>query len=163
MFGAGSVCHRAVCWAARLSVLLMLVSVVPAHGSRMVKTITPRVSLSPVAFRDLPGWRGDDHHAALVAFARSCSRVEATVRSGRFGGRAPSPALLIACHEALRLAKQASRMRARLFFEQNFVPHRVINTVKSGLFTGYYEPEIKGSRTPTKIFNVPVYKRPPDL
>ena len=29
--------------------------------------------------------------------------------------------------------------------------------------TGYYEPEIAGSRTPTLEYQVPVYKRPPDL
>ncbi len=163
MFRAGGVCHHTSFWAVHLAVVLAVVAVMPAQGSRMVKTITPKVSLSPVAFRDLPNWSGDDHRAALVAFVRSCNRVEAAVRSGKFGGRAPSPALLSACHQAMQLAKQSSRMRARLFFEQNFVPHRVINLVKSGLFTGYYEPELKGSRTPTKTFHVPVYKRPPDL
>ena len=163
MFRAGNVCRGPLLQAACLAILIAIVAASPADGSRMVKTITPKVSLSPVAFRDLPGWSSDNHHAALKAFVRSCGRVEAVVRSGRFGGRAPSPALLIACHEGMQLAKQASRMRARLFFEQNFVPHRVINTAKSGLFTGYYEPEINGSRTPTKTFNIPVYKRPPDL
>jgi len=31
------------------------------------------------------------------------------------------------------------------------------------LFTGYYEPELQGSREKTNVFTTPLYKRPPDL
>jgi len=30
-------------------------------------------------------------------------------------------------------------------------------------FTGYFEPELRGSRAPSRLFTVPVYRRPPDL
>ena len=33
----------------------------------------------------------------------------------------------------------------------------------AGLLTGYYEPIVDGSRFPTQIFKVPIYRRPPDL
>jgi membrane-bound lytic murein transglycosylase A len=33
----------------------------------------------------------------------------------------------------------------------------------AGLLTGYYEPIVDGSRFPTPIFKVPIYRRPPDL
>src|SRR5690606_6930697 len=33
----------------------------------------------------------------------------------------------------------------------------------AGLLTGYYEPVVKGSRTPDKTFKVPAYRRPTDL
>ena len=32
-----------------------------------------------------------------------------------------------------------------------------------GKFTGYFEPEMRGSRVPSRLFTVPVYRRPPDL
>ena len=32
-----------------------------------------------------------------------------------------------------------------------------------GLITGYYEPLLKGSRTKTARFNVPLFARPDDL
>jgi len=32
-----------------------------------------------------------------------------------------------------------------------------------GKFTGYFEPEMRGSRVPSRIFTVPVYRRPADL
>ncbi len=33
----------------------------------------------------------------------------------------------------------------------------------AGFLTGYYEPIVDGSRFPTGIFKVPIYRRPPDL
>lgn len=50
---------------------------------------------------------------------------------------------------------------ARIFFEQNFTPFAV--GTGDGLFTGYFEPEIRGSRTRRGAFQTPVYGLPPDL
>jgi len=62
--------------------------------------------------------------------------------------------------EAGRLAKE----QARLFFERNFRPLRIAKLGDSaGLLTGYYEPIVDGSRFPSPIFKVPIYRRPPDL
>lgn len=36
-------------------------------------------------------------------------------------------------------------------------------TESGGFLTGYYEPVVEGSRFPTGIFKVPIYRRPPDL
>ena len=51
---------------------------------------------------------------------------------------------------------------ARAFFERNFTPSAV-NDGDSGLFTGYYEPELHGSLHKTKRYRVPLYARPRDL
>jgi membrane-bound lytic murein transglycosylase A len=32
-----------------------------------------------------------------------------------------------------------------------------------GKFTGYFEPEMRGSKVPSRLFTVPVYRKPPDL
>ena len=48
----------------------------------------------------------------------------------------------------------------RAFFEKNFTPYRLGG---EGLFTGYYEPEIRGSRLRHGAFQTPVYSLPGDL
>jgi membrane-bound lytic murein transglycosylase A len=48
----------------------------------------------------------------------------------------------------------------RRFYEARFQPYRVR---AEGMFTGYYEPEVKGALTPGNGFAVPLLARPPDL
>jgi membrane-bound lytic murein transglycosylase A len=50
---------------------------------------------------------------------------------------------------------------ARTFFEQNFTPFAVGGG--EALFTGYYEPQIRGSRSRQGPFQTPVYGLPSDL
>ncbi len=53
---------------------------------------------------------------------------------------------------------------AKRFFEENFQPLKVNDPLRpEGLFTGYYEPEAEGSRTPSKTYRVPLYGKPADL
>jgi membrane-bound lytic murein transglycosylase A len=72
-------------------------------------------------------------------------------------------ALRDVCRRALAAGPLAEQ-RARVFFERNFRPLRLNRLGDSaGLLTGYYEPIVDGSRFPTGIFKVPIYRRPPDL
>jgi membrane-bound lytic murein transglycosylase A len=67
------------------------------------------------------------------------------------------------CRQALA-AGRLTDDQARLFFEHNFRPLRIVKLGdNAGFFTGYYEPIVDGSRFPTGIFKVPIYRRPPDL
>src|SRR5262249_23972951 len=51
-----------------------------------------------------------------------------------------------------------------MFFERNFRPLRIAKLGENaGFLTGYYEPIVDGSRVPTGIFKVPIYRRPRDL
>ena len=56
--------------------------------------------------------------------------------------------------------KDTDTRAARRFFEENFRP---LVVQSPGNFTGYFEPELRGSRAPSRIYTVPVYRRPPDL
>ncbi len=119
-------------------------------------------SFQPVSFAELPGWATDDHLAAWKAFLASCEPVLKAARGKSKAGPNPTPrSLLNACERALA-SKAQSRAGAKAFFEQHFQPHRVVQAGE-GLFTGYYEPLISGSRTPDAAFQTPVYKRPADL
>jgi membrane-bound lytic murein transglycosylase A len=67
------------------------------------------------------------------------------------------------CREAAA-AKPADAAAARRFFEDRFRPWRAANGDEAeGLFTGYYEPELRGSRTRQGPYTIPLMKRPPDL
>jgi membrane-bound lytic murein transglycosylase A len=56
-----------------------------------------------------------------------------------------------------------SREAARDFFETEFRAFLVRPASGSAFFTGYYEPEVIGSRVRTDTFTVPLYRRPDDL
>jgi membrane-bound lytic murein transglycosylase A len=52
---------------------------------------------------------------------------------------------------------------ARRFFEAGFVPLAVADYGSTeGLFTGYYETELNGSRQRHGRFQTPIYRKPPD-
>jgi len=82
----------------------------------------------------------------------------------RAGDKRPMlSALTEVCHRALAGARLTDD-QARMFFERNFRPLRITKLGDNGgLLTGYYEPIVDGSRFPTGIFKVPIYRRPPDL
>jgi membrane-bound lytic murein transglycosylase A len=126
----------------------------------------PPVSFEPIAFSDLAGWTDDDHLAAWKAFVASCRPVLSASGHAATPVSADAQALAAICDRAVEIAKSKNirtRSEARQFFESNFRPHRITGGDAGGLLTGYYEPLIKGSRTPTPVYRVPVYRRPPDL
>ena len=123
------------------------------------------VAHKPVAFAELPGWDTDDHLSAFKAFVTSCPAVLALAGTKK-ATKTPSPELAELCRRAMALAARPTRTtgsEAKAFFEQNFVPHRVEQTLTPGMLTGYYEPLLKAARTPTGDYKTPIYKRPADL
>jgi membrane-bound lytic murein transglycosylase A len=67
------------------------------------------------------------------------------------------------CAAAMALGDSLDRDAARAFFEANYTPHRIKGSPEPGFVTGYYEPEVRGSRERSGAFMVPVYGRPDDL
>ncbi len=120
-------------------------------------------SFAPVGFPDLPGWADDDHLAALKAFIASCAKVQAQAVKTSAGRTPVAPDLVAACVAALALPAKVKGTQARQFFERYFRPHRVVHSAPMGLFTGYWEPLLEGSRTRTEKFKTPLHKRPADL
>ncbi|MEE2661945.1 MAG: MltA domain-containing protein [Pseudomonadota bacterium] len=117
------------------------------------------ISLIPFEFKDLRHWASDQHKAALKAFLRSCPVVEnrGVAQFGTLQFWRQS------CSEARRIIG-ATSTEARKFFERHYRPHAVMGPDGiNGLITGYYEPELRGSRIPDREFPVPLHIRPPDL
>ena len=112
--------------------------------------------LTPATFAELPGWEEDDPSAALSALLRSCRRLRSEP-----DWRPVCDAAADAADPADAAAQAAS---ARTFFESNFQPFAVsAGRDAEGLFTGYYEPLLQGSRRRSNRYRVPLYVRPPDL
>lgn len=120
---------------------------------------------APVEFAAIDGWAHDDHGAAFSAFRKSCKRLLAPKAEQKPGDPdiQVDPAVKAVCEIALLLNEKLSRDDARQFFEANFTPHLVKRPSSGALLTGYFEPEISGSLTPSKEYSVPVYRKPNDL
>src|SRR6516162_2837571 len=122
----------------------------------------PNTAIEPIDWNTLKGWEADDHAAAFATFLTSCRPLlRASVQEG--DKRPMYLALTQVCRQALAVGRLTDD-QARIFFEDNFRPLHITKLGDSaGLLTGYYEPIIDGSRFPTGIFKVPIYRRPPDL
>lgn len=97
-------------------------------------------------FEALDGWSNDDHSAALTVFLETC-------------GKLTEPDWQPIC--AVAADANASDASAKAFFELFFKPVQIGDP--PALFTGYYEPELAGSRVRTPHFAWPIYARPPEL
>jgi membrane-bound lytic murein transglycosylase A len=106
----------------------------------------------PVEFGALPGWKDGEQAAAWSALLASCQalRWRETWRG--------------ACAKVSELRAPGDD-DARRVLEENFVPWRLANTDGSldGLFTGYYEPVLRGSRNRGAPYLYPLYAPPDDL
>ncbi|MFT5485492.1 MAG: membrane-bound lytic murein transglycosylase A [Paracoccaceae bacterium] len=116
-------------------------------------------SFRDVPFSALPGWASDRHAAAIPALIRSCPPMEKRGVKG-FGSAAVWQSI---CVEARTLPPGDDRA-ARAFFERRFAPAAVSGRDgRDGLITGYFEPELQGTRKRQARFDVPLHVRPPDL
>lgn len=122
-----------------------------------------RLALAPREFADLPGWADDDHSEALRVFLRSCDRHEGKDEDAAWG-TGPYKGTRADILEACAGAKTAPTDAARQFFETFFRPFAVLNNDEDvGLFTGYYEPELTGSKERRDQRQTPLYGRPQNL
>ena len=122
-----------------------------------------RVAMAPISFNEIAGWADDKHGEALTSFRRSCPKLTAgpeTKIATDGGFKTITPAEWKKICDSATAVKAGDDRAARAFFEENFRP---LIVQAPGKFTGYFEPEMRGSRAPSRLFTVPVYKRPPDL
>src|SRR3954467_6549833 len=117
---------------------------------------------APLSWRNVPGWSDDDHLQAFNAFRISCRPISAE-RKPVSEPKALGLSLVDPCRAA-RAATITDGAKAKIFFEQQFVPVRISRLGEDeGFVTGYYEPVIDGSRTRNDVFSFPIYRRPSNL
>jgi len=108
--------------------------------------------LLPVEWDQVDGWLLDRPAAALEAFQKSCRAI---------GKRAQWQHV---CSEAMVISP-VGHLVARDYFERFFQPYQVRNEDGSsdGMITGYYGPELLGSRIPTEEYKYPLYSQPESM
>ncbi|MBT2333164.1 MltA domain-containing protein [Variovorax paradoxus] len=114
---------------------------------------TQLATYTSVSFDAVPGWARDDFSESWPAFLGSCK-----VLTGR-GAEWKE-----VCARALRVdGKSSTAIRA--FFEQEFSAYQIRDDDRrpDGVVTGYFEPEIAGSRQYAAPFIYPVYGQPEDM
>lgn len=113
------------------------------------------VEFHPVKFSELPNWNNDHLVEVWPAFIKSCQKIKSFSKADNDWQKV--------CRLAIDL-KNPSENSVRKFFVNNFTPYSVkAGKDKEGLFTGYYEPEVYGSRTRNEKYIAPLYQRPKDL
>lgn len=125
----------------------------------------PAIAFQPARFADLPGYNADRVAEALPALSRSCARMMPRNDRGldsydRYGtGNDWKPFC-----SALATLPQGDDAGLRRLIESELQPVAVIGDGKpEGLFTGYYEPLVRGSRQKQGAYTTPLYRQPPDL
>ncbi len=129
-----------------------------------------RLILTPVAFADLPGWTEDSLADALPALLRSCGRLTGVPDGRELGPQGPSGPVAgtvadwrEAC-AALASVPTGDHGALKSSLEQHFAPLAAANNDElEGVFTGYYEAELRGALTPNERHGWPLYAKPPDL
>ena len=128
----------------------------------------PRLTLVPAPYESLAGWREDAVAAAVPALLRSCAAflkkpddvsLDPRPKSADFGSVAEWRE---ACTAAAALGS-GDDAAARRFFETRFTPLLAGNNgAPEGLFTGYFEIALNGSRRRFGPYRIPLYRRPPE-
>jgi membrane-bound lytic murein transglycosylase A len=118
-----------------------------------------------VSYQTLQGWTEDSQGQALDAFRKSCARLIGLPddRSIGAGGIAGTVADWRPACEALETVANGDAA-ARAYLERWFDPFAAFNNDQpEGLFTGYYEASLNGSRARTARYATPLHARPDDL
>ncbi|MBV9859292.1 MAG: murein transglycosylase A [Alphaproteobacteria bacterium] len=128
-----------------------------------------QLSLAPASYTQLAGWSDDRAAAAVPAFLKSCARLtglpDAAALDAKAGGTSFGTVgeWRSLCRSAAALPP-GDDTAARRFFESNLTPYRAGDRGDpDGLFTAYYEAEVKGSRERRGPYQTPVYRRPAEL
>lgn len=129
---------------------------IKSSNTHAQKKASNEVEYKKTSFDILQNWSTANQLKSFNAFKKSCTKM-LEEKQPEYSDWMP------VCEKALN-AKFKTTGEARLFFENNFYPYQVIYKNKdTGLFTGYYEPTIKGSLVKTLEYTTPIYKTPSDL
>ena len=152
----------------RFSLVLTLLALTSCLFSNKL-TITGKgdIRLVQVDYSDLTSWNEDNHKEALQAFIHSCNKFSRKAQRRLIGGQIGNITagdFRDVC-EIAQVVKTMNDEQAQNFFENWFRPFLVENRNGSsrGLFTGYYEASLNGSKVKTERFKYPIYAKPKDL
>ena len=142
-----------------LALALLVSACATPQGGPIAPPVAPPPAKAPTRAADLPivpaaSTQADGADLALAAFRRSCPALLS--RDDRSG-------LTTAADWQAVCAAATTATDASAFFASEFTAVAIGTPPGAGFTTGYFEPEIAGSRTPAAGFAVPLYRRPADL
>lgn len=126
----------------------------------------PVMVLEAVGFNTLPDWGSDDFKSFIPAFEKSCKRIKNIPADRSFGAMEQAGTYgdwqNICTKFQTEIVDNSQDIKA--FFETYFTPYMVrSDDDPMGLFTGYYEASLNGSRERKAPYTIPLHKRPDDL
>ncbi|MDA0781303.1 MAG: MltA domain-containing protein [Rickettsiales bacterium] len=122
-----------------------------------------KLTLKEASFEEISGWQDDSHNDALISFLQSCKKFE-SLPEDRLAHNSGVAGTYGDWKKVCRNAVSGQYSDPKLFFESNFKPYLARNWWDTkGTFTGYYEIELKGSRTRNGSYQYPLYSKPFDL
>jgi membrane-bound lytic murein transglycosylase A len=156
-----------------IGLALAALLVLAAAGYRLLVRPPPeaRLTLAPARFDELSGWGEDRVGAALPALLRSCKKLSSKPENAALATKAAATRAATAdfgtigewrsACSAAAAVPEGDEKAARQFFEANFAPFLAAGNGKAdGLFTGYFEITLNGSRRRGGSFQTPLYRRP---
>ncbi len=149
-----------------LSLVMATFLTLPACALLETRPLTPTApshpKLTATNFSNIPDWTAETMDSAISAFTKSCSRIQKGDPQKDFGWLGLTRDWQEVCRHIP--PETASAHEVRNFFETWFTPYHVTESSgKEGLFTGYYEAALHGSRTRTGPYQTPLLSRPSDL
>ena len=149
---------------ARVLVFLAVLALAACQTSRPTAPPPGKLILSATNYAAIDGWREADAGPAVTAFGRSCAALMGKSYDQPLGGAGYAGRIgdwSAACAGVARVTP-GDGGAAQGFFETEFVPYAVsAEPPSNGLFTGYYEPLLHGSRLQHDQYQTPLYSLPP--
>ena len=149
-------------WIKRYSLFLLSIPFLTGYSSSitaqkyLANKYSDNVFYKKSTFSEFENWNKDDQLKSFDTFKKSCDKILSQ-------NMTQYATWISVCQKAVS-SKLKTSGEARLFFEYNFIPYQIIyNHIDTGVFTGYYEPTMKGSLVKTLQYTVPIYKTPKDL
>lgn len=150
----------------RFSFLMIALALLASCAETPKEEAAAPLTLKAAKFSDLPGWGSDDLTRFIPAFQKTCDRLVKGNPDKQFGALKEAGTYLKwqgICID-MRALMINDNAAIKAFIERHFAPYQVAaGNDPVGLFTGYYEASLRGSKTPSAQYNIPLYTRPDDL
>lgn len=147
-----------------LSVALLIVAAAALAILLLADRKPAGLQFKAILFSELPGWADSPIVPTLPALTQSCRKILSLPENRRLPGASIGGVAgdwATACNALLAAGTESGLRVALTGF---FTPLEVsVGGNSDGVFTGYYETLLQGSRSQSKRYNTPLYLRPPEL
>ncbi len=151
----------------RLLIVILLFFISSCFQTDTVIRGKGNIKLKEVTFEDLEYWNEENHRESLLSFLNSCKKIATLPQSRSIGGQIGdiTAADFRDVCEIGEVVKGLSDRQISNFFQNWFKPYLVMDRSNEevGLFTGYYEASLNGSKIKSEKYKYPIYAKPSDL